>query len=830
MSTRARALAFLFLLPWGIASLSGVPVEPDARKIDPVLLHGDLLGVPPPLGAAPLAPAREGIPLVPVFIKTESGGTDLEGRIRTLGGDALRVSEQICVAQVPPDSIRYISLWESVRYIEGGRIARAMLDISRSDVFADVVHTGAGPALPRGFTGAGINIGIVDSGLDNTHRDFRDSQNTTRVIHTYPAILPIADPDGHGTHVAGIAAGNGLSSNGTYTGMAPGSDLLIGKTNFLTTDIVLAVNDLMNASAAPPATPIAVNLSLGLMKGPHDGTDAPLGSLFSQAINDLGTHPPGGRGIIVVAAGNELNEEEHFQQGILPSFGAVTIPLKDLRVPPGATGIEVAIWAEGEDRYSVTVTMGSPVTAPSGTIASTTGISIFNRTDAPVNGATHITVILAPPAGTTTATIRLERTRNGGTGKIDAYLDSFFSSSSGITHNTFQNSTGAGTIIEPANGENVIAVGSYNSKSGPFSTGALGSISTFSSLGPTRDGRTKPDLAAPGSFLWSTRSFDAPDTNYFGVVPGNDNYAILAGTSMAAPHVAGIAALVWESNPSLTGAQMRARLKHTADPPPGAPDNTWGHGKVNALRAVTESVASITAPAAALPGSVVTATSENSSGAFGDPLTGYTWVLTPLPSGPPTPLSASDTATFSAPTTPGNYRIDLTVSQSAPASTPAGSTTSILHVNHPPDNVLISGPSSADNTAPALFQGSSTDPDAGPPATFRWVLVTRPSGSAAAISPITGSGTTLIPDLAGTYEIGLRADDGLDNSALVTKTYTVGPVSTGSGGGGGGGCSVPPAGGADRSAPPSGPVLLLLPLAVLGVFRNAGERIGRRNR
>ena len=81
---------------------------------------------------------------------------------------------------------------------------------------------------------------------------------------------------------------------------------------------------------------------------------------------------------------------------------------------------------------------------------------------------------------------------------------------------------------------------------------------------------------------------------------------------------------------------MRARLAKTADLPPGvpAPDSTWGHGTVNALRAVSQPVASITAPATALPGATVVLSSGNSSAAYGpsNPLS-YAWSLAGKPAG-----------------------------------------------------------------------------------------------------------------------------------------------------------------------------------------------------
>ena len=103
-------------------------------------------------------------------------------------------------------------------------------------------------------------ITIVDTGLSGTHPDFAG-----RIAHTYSVSLaldPREDTNGHGTHVTGIAAGDGAASAETYTGMAPGARLLIGRAgaeSFQTSAIIAAINDFL-LFAGP--TPVSINLSL----------------------------------------------------------------------------------------------------------------------------------------------------------------------------------------------------------------------------------------------------------------------------------------------------------------------------------------------------------------------------------------------------------------------------------------------------------------------------------------------------------------------------------------------------------------------------------------
>ena len=780
-----KLAAFMIFAAWGALSLSGMEIVPDKRKIEPLFVTTD-----EPAAAAAQAkvmgsPAGYAAP-VPMFIHLSEEDSDVPRKVSNLGGQASAVLPRLYAGTIPRDAARYVSNWPSVAYIEAGKRVGPLLDASRPATGADVVQSG-GSGLPASYSGTGSFVGIIDSGLSRNHRDFYNNGqlNQPRVAQWFPSQATAGiDNLWHGTHVAGIAAGNGFSSGGLYTGMAPGAQLLISQTTFVTTDIPAEIDGVL---AAAGASPVAINLSLGLMIGPHDGTSG-----FEQSVNSRAGGASGSKRIIAVSAGNERSKNEHFQ-ALLPPFGAVSVPVSVVR-----GGSTVDIWADGTDRYNVTASV------PGGTASV--------GSDQPPNGATHFQVFFL--GATATATIRLERTRNGGSGKVDAYIASADGSFDPAV------SVQAGTTIEPANGEDVIAVGSFNTKTGGNS-GAVGDISTFSSLGPARDGRIKPEIAAPGAIIYSAKSLDQfAGSSLPATVPGNDNYAIMEGTSMATPHVTGIAALVWESNPSLTGAQMRARLKKTATLPSGvpAPDDTWGNGEVNALQAVSQSVASITAPATATPGTTVALSSENSSAAY-NPSTvlSYTWTLPGRPAGSGVALASSAASTTFTPDVPGDYTVALSVSQSSPSGVPAGNDSFVIHVNNVP-TAAITGRSATDNVSPVTFSGSASDLD-GQTLLLRWILVSHPPGSRiATLSPVGGTdNATLIPDVGGTYEIGLRADDGLDNSALAVVAFQSGPAPpSGGGGGGGGGCSVARPSAADAGGS-AGTILFLL-IASAGIL------------
>jgi subtilisin family serine protease len=796
-------------------------ILPDPRKIDPLAL---VSGEPAMVAAQGDGMGARGTvsSLFPVFLHLRTGDRSLPEKIAGLRGNARQVHSRLYSGAIPMDAARYISNWPDIAYIEAGRRARPLLDLSVPAVSADIVHQPSQRFPPPfdadGITGAGVYVGVVDSGLSGAHPDFRTGGEGSplRVSRTYtspqlpilnppPSPDPLIDEDGHGTHVTGIAAGNGFSSGGTYTGMAPEAGILVGKTSFFTTDIINAVSDLLTF-ADNNSTPVAVNLSLGTVLGPHDGTSG-----FESAIGFYADGPAGSRRIIAVAAGNERDKEEHFQATV-PPFGLTTATITFA----GLSSTLVEIWADGDDRYTVTATMGSEtVSVPSGFPGSSAGgrISISNAESRPPNGATFIDLFFLPGSSGATASIELRRTRNGGTGKVDGYIDEL--------EGTFDTFVTTGTVTEPANADGVLAVGSFNTKTFTGDPASQG-ISSFSSLGPTRDGRTKPDLTAPGFVIYSARSLEAPDDNYYGIVPGTDNnYAILGGTSMSAPHVAGIAALVWESNPDLTGAQMRERLRRTADPPTDGspvPNTTWGYGKVNALTAVTASVASITAPETSVPGLPVALTSENSSGPFGTTIMNYQWAAPGASLSSPNNASATLLAN-----TPGDYTVSLIITAGGVTS---ASASKIIHVNTIPA-AAISGPSSAEAGTPVSFSGTeSSDPD-GQTIAFRWVLVSRPEGSFATLLSAGGDNASMTPDVVGEYEVGLRVDDGLDNSALVTKLFTATPPPAPPSSGGGG-CSIGNGTGGDAGGSPLATLLLLLvPLGVLSARKRRSRFLHR---
>jgi subtilisin family serine protease len=277
---------------------------------------------------------------------------------------------------------------------------------------------------------------------------------------------------------------------------------------------------------------------------------------------------------------------------------------------PGKPHI-IDIWASPTDQYAITVTDGTA----SGTFSAADGTSasiipllpnreyvIDDRIDSPSNGATHIRIKLAHqgPLAAVLFTITVTRVGGSGNGVVDAYAANSLGRFTPL--NTPANPDGsiAGTVSEPGTAPGAITVGAYVSKFRWDSAAAgttekateggvdilanprFGNIHVSSSRGPTRDGRNKPDIAAPGFWIGSTRQIGS-------VPPASDidvdtDYVYQSGTSFAAPQVAGIVALLFQKNGGFDQSTIRQFIMDTAlnDSQTDNVSFAWGAGKINA--------------------------------------------------------------------------------------------------------------------------------------------------------------------------------------------------------------------------------------------------------
>jgi len=522
-------------------------------------------------------------------------------------------------ARVTLDELRELAQMSEVVFIEADYRLGAHIDKSVPAVGGRFLHE----TTPQA-TGQGSIVGFVDTGIDWTHRDFRADRDgdgfeeSSRILwlwdqtetgffgsprkvpfgteysreeiemalRAHSGIVNERDESGHGTHVAGIAVGDGSTSDGTFVGMAPNAEIIFIKTSYFTTDIVEAVRYVFD-KAEWLGKPAVVNLSLGGHFGPHDGT-----SLFEQSLESFLERPSRA---LVASAGNEGDQNIHIGGQLRPreAFTFTFVPNEETAY--------VSIWYSGSANFTVSVT--SPgINGPPQTILAVRGQGEFQDTP---DGSIEIDNSgggLDPRNRDRAIAISLERVQPGSPWHItltdQGSTGGRFDAWPGLaTMGYFPQGDTLSTITEPATAKKIIAVGAYTTKvSWQGADGephrftdaqSEGQLARFSARGPTRDGRLKPDLTAPGTAIVSAlaKASEISQSEKLRVQGGE--YAAMQGTSMAAPHVAGAIALLLQAQPHLTAEEILVQLKatalqdaFTASGPPWA----WGAGKLQADR------------------------------------------------------------------------------------------------------------------------------------------------------------------------------------------------------------------------------------------------------
>jgi beta-lactam-binding protein with PASTA domain len=438
------------------------------------------------------------------------------------------------------------------------------------------------------------------------------------------------DLEGHGTNVAGIAAGNGSAGghgpNQTpyrYMGMAPGAKLVVVKTTFQSQDIVDAVAYIEN-KATQLGLPVVINMSFGNNLGPHDGT---------VALDTMVSALAGPGQIIVASMGNDGADALH-NDGFIENGGSTNIAFT---VPAGITSrLVLDLWYAGQDQFGVTLTGpggaqcvaspvypgGAPATATTAACGTVT-LSAF-AIDA-ANGDQNAQAVLsggASPIPDGGWTLTLLGSGCGSnpcvtSGDYDVWMPSVCVQGVGCA--SFNASDPADTLGSPASGANVIAVGSYATKTSWLSLAgpeadvnptAVGDLSDSSSQGPQRKCSNaaaclpvqKPDVAAPGEEIMSSYA-PGSSTSFCGYSNGgcldpDGQHVLYQGTSQAAPHVTGGVALLLSHWGNMTPCQVKSSLSDArTDAFTGlAPNNSWGFGKLAVDQAINVPLVNVTVP------------------------------------------------------------------------------------------------------------------------------------------------------------------------------------------------------------------------------------------
>ena len=500
------------------------------------------------------------------------------------------------------------------------------------------VKQGMAP-LTQAYDGTGIIMGIIDSGIDFNHPDFKDGSGNTRIQfiwdqnqssgstvpmpYNYGIEWTAAQINasvcthndnanyGHGTHVSGTAAGNGLA-NGKFEGMAPKAELVVVALNFNnnTNPVYADALSYIFAKATAAGKPCVVNASVGDYYGSHDATD-----LQAQLMNNLITAQNGR--VLVAAAGNAGNIRFHTKTTLTNSDTLFTwftdvVPNMYYVLYADTNDIKNVQTSIGVNRTSSTDLGRIPFHNYNYALASQQVDTLkFNnnrigiiKTDAAINSFGVYELIYHVIADSLNYNWRIE---SKGMGKHDSW-DFNFKSSALPTTTVYPKMINyampdtISTIVTSFQCSNeVITVGNYinlnkwTDASNTAQTSTLevpGKIKETSSGGPTRWNMIKPDVVATGANVFSSMPAALLNfmlTNAPTAVAQGSMHIQGGGTSASSPVVAGLAALYLQKFPNASNQQVKQAIMNCtySDGFTGAlPNNVYGYGKLDGMAAM----------------------------------------------------------------------------------------------------------------------------------------------------------------------------------------------------------------------------------------------------
>lgn len=510
-------------------------------------------------------------------------------RVKELAARVVELQNEYAIITIRESEIENLAQIPEIEYIEKPKRLFFQVANGRRVSCIDAVQDAR-----FGLYGQGVLTAVIDSGIEYENADFRNEDGTTRIRALWDQslapgegrippegyamgaeytaeqinealnqstlmdrrrIVPSEDISGHGTAVAGIAAGNGRNSSGRYAGAAPRSELLVVKLGnprqegFPRTTELMQGIDYVIRKALELRMPVAVNISFGNTYGSHDGT-----SLLERFIDDLSNI---WKSSICIGSGNEAASAGH-TSGILTEGREEII---QLAVQDNQPAISVQLWKEYTDIVDISLMTPSGVTVgplqeilgPQRFAVGGTEILLYYGEPSPYSTAQEIYIDMLPRETYITGGVwRIILTpRKIVSGAYELWLPSENVLNKGTG---FLFPTDHTTLTIPSTAGRVITVGAYNALTFVYAD--------FSGRGYTRETNLiKPDIVAPGVDVTTA------------AVGGG--YAQFTGTSFATPFVTGGAALLMEwgivkgNDPYLFGEKVKAYLRRGARPLPG---------------------------------------------------------------------------------------------------------------------------------------------------------------------------------------------------------------------------------------------------------------------
>jgi subtilisin family serine protease len=589
--------------------------------------------------------------LLTAFVRIDGNAAEV---LRQYGCKELARVGDISIAAIPLSKLGALSCGRQVKRIETGRRCSIQMDTTRLVVNAEKVYTGEG--LSQRYTGRGVVVGVQDIGFDLTHPNFysadmsqyrikalwdqlsRDTIGSTLYVgRDYvgrDALLELRHPiDGetqtHGTHTAGIAAGSGAEGNGDispYRGMACDADLVLVD-NAADNASLIDPKDYYKFTYATDALgfkyifdyaermhqPCVINFSEGSSQDFH-GYDQLYYELLAKLIGP-------GR-IIVSSAGNDGARNSYIHKNIGKERAGAFIMGNEKRF---------SCTAKSKQTFTFRVSVYDNVASPQ--IVDISTVKVCNAQDSLltdsllVGGKKYIWRVLAYPNSYDTSETAYDiqissPSKLGDSPQVslqvmgrDADIELYRMSGYMFPH-SLDPVLDAGdcryTIFSPSSSPDVICVGStsyrtqfvnYLGEKKVYDSGQKGIRSPFSAMGPTLDGRIKPDVMAPGQNIISSYS------SFFINNPKNVNASVKsdvrhfeyngrtyawnanAGTSMSAPVVTGAIALWLQADPTLTPAdclEIFAKTCSHYDTSLSYPNNLYGYGQIDVAAGLRE--------------------------------------------------------------------------------------------------------------------------------------------------------------------------------------------------------------------------------------------------
>ena len=589
------------------------------------------------------------------FVRIDGNAAEL---LHKYGSKELARVGNVSIAAIPLSQLGALSCHRRVSKIETGRRCSIQMDTTRLVVNAEPVYRGTG--LTQSYTGRGVVVGVQDIGFDLTHPNFytadmsqyrikalwdqlsRDTIGSNLFVgRDYvgeESLLRLGCPlDGtsqtHGTHTAGIAAGSGAEGDGVlspYRGIACEADLIFVD-NAADNYRLIEAKDYYKYTYATDALgfkyifdyatqhhqPCVINFSEG---SPQDfrGDD----QLYYELLAGL-TGP--GR-IIVSSAGNDGAKTTYIHKGIGKERAGTFVCGNQKSFSCTAKSRQPFMF-----RVSIYNKVASPKTVDLSTVRVCSSKDSLLTDSVLVDGKMYKWSVLAFPNSynrqETAYDLRLScKQRLGDNPRVslqivgrDADVELYRTSGEMFT-DVLDPTLNAGncsrTVFSPSSSPDIISVGAtgyrtrfinYLNEEKVYNNGTNGVRTPFSAMGPTFDGRIKPDVMAPGqNIISSYSSFYISNTHKEDGSVKNDlksdirrfeynghtySWNANAGTSMSAPVVTGAIALWLQADPTLTTADCMDIFAKTCthyDSSLSYPNNLYGYGQIDVMAGLQE--------------------------------------------------------------------------------------------------------------------------------------------------------------------------------------------------------------------------------------------------